>query len=190
MPVNYTKTAQITRAANQRQALGFVPKRQVTAKSGGGTTVDSSTNEVSLDDTAVSPGTYGDATNVASFTVDQKGRITDANDVPITFPADHGITQLTGDVTAGPGDGSQGATLANSGVSAGTYGDSTHVAAVTFDAKGRATGASPVAIVFPVGSVTFGVGVPGGTPTNGDLYFDTTAAYVGYVGNGGTWHQF
>ena len=43
---------------------------------------------------------------------------------------------------------------------------------------------------FPVPALTFGVGVPGGTPANGALYFDTTAAYVGYVGNAGTWHQF
>jgi len=57
-----------------------------------------------------------------------------------------GITQLTGDVTAGPGSGSQVATLANSGVTAGTYGDSTHVSQVTVDAKGRVTAASNVAI--------------------------------------------
>lgn len=69
-----------------------------------------------------------------------------------------GITQLTGDVTAGPGSGSQAATLAASGVAAGTYGDSTHVAQVTVDAKGRATSAANVAIsgagVAPPGSVS------------------------------------
>lgn len=59
---------------------------------------------------------------------------------------DTGITQLTGDGTAGPGDGSQVFTLANSGVAAGTYGDATHVPQVTFDAKGRATAAANVAI--------------------------------------------
>ena len=37
-------------------------------------------------------------------------------------------------------------TLGTSGVSAGTYGDSSHVAQVTLDAKGRATAASAVAI--------------------------------------------
>lgn len=44
-----------------------------------------------------------------------------------------GITQLTGDATAGPGTGSQAATLAASGVSAGTY------TKITVDTKGRAT---------------------------------------------------
>lgn len=37
-----------------------------------------------LADTAVTPGTYGDATNVGQFTVDADGRITFAADVPIT----------------------------------------------------------------------------------------------------------
>jgi hypothetical protein len=52
-----------------------------------------------------------------------------------------GITQLTGDAAAGPGSGSQPLTLA-SVVGAGTVGDTTHYPIVTFDAKGRVTGAS------------------------------------------------
>lgn len=65
-----------------------------------------------------------------------------------------GINQLTGDVTAGPGSGSQAATLAASGVTASTYGDSTHVGQFTVDAKGRLTAASNVAISGGGGAVS------------------------------------
>lgn len=40
--------------------------------------------ELTLADTAVTPGTYGDATNSPQITVDQQGRITDVVDVPIS----------------------------------------------------------------------------------------------------------
>lgn len=54
------------------------------------------------------------------------------------FPA------LTGDVTAGPN--ATATTLAATGVTAATYGDSTHVPQIAVDAKGRITSAANVAI--------------------------------------------
>lgn len=54
----------------------------------GGTGLTSSVNgtvlTVALDDTNVSPGSFGSASNVATFTVDQQGRITAANNVAIS----------------------------------------------------------------------------------------------------------
>lgn len=58
---------------------------------------------------------------------------------------------MTGDGTwsvsfDGAGNATAAMALANTGVTAGTYGDSTHVAQIAVDAKGRLTGVSAVAI--------------------------------------------
>jgi hypothetical protein len=56
-----------------------------------------------------------------------------------------GIIQITGAVAAGPGSGSQVATITPV-VTAATCGDSTHVSQVTYNAAGQITACSPVAI--------------------------------------------
>jgi hypothetical protein len=66
---------------------------------------------------------------------------------------------ITGDATwtvtfDGSANVTSGLTLANSGVTAGTYGSASSVAQVTFDAKGRATSASSVAIAITASQVT------------------------------------
>ncbi len=58
------------------------------------------------------------------------------------------ITSLTGDGTA-TGPGSVALTLATVNSNTGTFGDATHVAQVTVNAKGLATAAASVAITFP-----------------------------------------
>ena len=70
---------------------------------------------------------------------------------------------LTGDVTytSGSFDGSGNvtgtATLANSGVTANTYGSSTSIPVITVDAKGRITSATTSAITVGDGTLTLGV---------------------------------
>jgi hypothetical protein len=76
-------------------------------------------------------------------------------------------------------------TLANSGVTAGTYGLATQVGQVTVDAKGRVTAASNVAITFPVTSVAGRTGaitlttsdVPEGT----NLYYTDTRVRANHL---------
>lgn len=65
-----------------------------------------------------------------------------------------GITQLTGDVTAGPGSGSQVATLATVNSNVGTFGSSTSIPTFTVNAKGLITAASSNVVVAPAGTLT------------------------------------
>jgi hypothetical protein len=91
---------------------------------------------------------------------------------------DTGINQLTGDVTAGPGNGSQAATLASVIAAGGPIGSASAVPVITYDAKGRLTTVStatitPAAIGAPAGS-----GTCSGTNTGDQTNISGNAATV------------
>lgn len=83
-------------------------------------------------------GTFGDATHVAQVTVNAKGLVTAVTEVAISGGGGGGLDELTGDVTAGPGTGSQVATIPNGTV---TYAKMQDVSA-TSRVLGRRTAGS------------------------------------------------
>ena len=98
--------------------------------------------------------TITEPTTSATLTIADGKTLTASDDANVsgTNTGDQTIS-LTGDIT-GSGTGSFATTLANSGVSAGTYGSSIAVPSITVDAKGRITNASTTTIsgVSPIGS--------------------------------------
>ncbi len=79
---------------------------------------------------------------------------TDGTNASWSTDTDTGITQLTGDVTAGPGSGSQAATLATVNSNVGSFGSSTSIPSITVNGKGLVTAASGNVVVAPAGTLT------------------------------------
>jgi len=69
------------------------------------TEIGSNTFEIVLDDTSVTPGTYGSASEVPVFTVDQQGRIDSAGTVSVAGVTDFVYDSATGQLTISTADG-------------------------------------------------------------------------------------
>jgi len=136
------------------EADAALPNAKVLSGSADVSITESENNvEVGLTATGVAAGTYGSSTQVAAVTVDDKGRVTAASNIDIDFAnasvatADTLTTPrniaATGDISwdvdfNGSQDVTSEATLASTGVTAGTY----EYASIIVDEKGRILEAS------------------------------------------------
>ena len=154
------------------------------------TVVSNNKITIDLDDTAVTPNSYGSATSIPTFTVDQQGRLTAAGSATIStslgVQADAGTadsialgsetldiaggTGLT--TTAGSGTNTVTVALDNTAVSAGSFGSTTAIPTFTVDAQGRLTAAGTAA-------VTAGFTLAGDSGTSGIANGDTATVSGG-----------
>jgi len=109
-------------------------------------TYDATNGIFGLASSGVTATSYGNTSYVASFTVDATGRITSASNVAVNYTGARAVLSATAPVVYDTSNGIF--SLAASGVSATTYGDSTHVASFTVDATGRITAASNVSVNY------------------------------------------
>jgi hypothetical protein len=179
----YATTAQIQGIAVTSQLSAFQNSAQVQALTtsqlnaisitagaglvGGGAL--SSSSIIALETTGVSAGTFGTATSVAQFTVNDKGQITSATNVGISGTAGGtvvavGASSSTLAISNSPitFSGALQLELSTTGVPAITAGSSTQSAVITVDAYGRVTALETQAIqsLSPSGVVSGSYGHP------------------------------
>ncbi len=152
------------------------------------------TGTISLANTSVTAGVYGDAANVPQVTFNAQGQATNVTNVSISISVANVANAVpdTREVIAGTGLTGGGnlasnvtISMSNTNVTPATYGGGSNAAEVTVDAQGRITAAANVAI--PQGTVTniaTGTGLTGGPITgNGTIAIANTGVTAATYGS-------
>ncbi len=128
-----------------------------------GTGITISSDAVTLTNTGVTAGSYGNSQSIPFFTVDSQGRLTDVGTISlgglgsgnlIGVTAGDGLlgggtsSYITLDVNVGTGItiSSDAVTLTNTGVTAGSYGNSQSIPFFTVDSQGRLTDVGTISL--------------------------------------------
>lgn len=155
----------------------------------------SNTGALTLSNSGVFNGTYGATNQFPIITIDSKGRITSAtfSDVTSAFGLTNGRilvgdgsniasqVLMSGDATL---SNTGALTLANTGVTSGTFGSTTQIPVITLDAKGRITSATFANITAPNQTLTNGnifVGNASNVATDVTMSGDATISNTGAI---------
>jgi len=104
---------------------------------------DGSVTNIKMDNSGVVAATYGSSSSIPVLVVNSQGRVTGASNVSVTSTA---LFANSGQLTANSTSGNVLVGLANTAVTAATYGSASNVASITVDQYGRITAASNVAV--------------------------------------------
>lgn len=156
-----------------------------TGMTGGGNLASNVT--LNIGNTAVTPATYGGVGNTAQITVNQQGQITSASNVAVPTGTVTSVDTGIG-LTGGPITSTGTISIANTVVTAGSYGGAASVGTFTVNQQGQLTAASNVTIAIPVSQVSgavpntiqviAGTGLSGGGNLSTNVTLNVTANTV------------